>query len=99
MEIANAAATVWVVLVVFAVALLIYLVLRKPKPRYVTSEDQWFYVNLNPPGTAPIKCYIGESVSWHLGSDKDGYAIPIYEEDEETVRKFYKNWKTRETNA
>lgn len=34
---------------------------------------------------------IGESVSWHLGSDKDGNAVAIYEEDEETVKKFYES--------
>lgn len=48
------------------------------------------------PHTRPkpvMKATIGEYVSWHLGSDKDGYAIPIYEQDEETVKKFYKNWK------
>lgn len=32
---------------------------------------------------------IGKSVSWHLGADKDGNAVRIYDEDDETVKKFY----------
>lgn len=35
---------------------------------------------------------IGESVSWHIGADKDGNAVAIYDEDEETVRRFYEKW-------
>jgi hypothetical protein len=43
-------------------------------------------------GGKKITATIGESVSWHLGSDENGNAIAIYEEDEATVKKFYENW-------
>jgi hypothetical protein len=36
---------------------------------------------------------IGDSVNWHLVADKHGNAIAVYEEDKETVRRFYKDWK------
>jgi hypothetical protein len=41
------------------------------------------------------KVTIGQSVSWHLGSDKDGNAVGIYDEDEETVKKFYEKEKSK----
>lgn len=40
----------------------------------------------------PIVATIGESVSWHLTSDKDGNAVMVYEEDDEFVKNFYSNW-------
>lgn len=46
----------------------------------------------------PIVATIGESVSWHLGSDADGNAIPVYEEDEATVNQFFVN-RYRESTA
>lgn len=45
-----------------------------------------------------VQAYIGESVSYHIGADKDGNAIAIYEQDEDTVNKFYETWN-RENNA
>lgn len=42
--------------------------------------------------TNVIIATIGSSVTWHLGSNERGNAIRIYEENEETVRKFYENW-------
>jgi hypothetical protein len=57
-----------------------------------TEVEGLTWINLT--GTAKVGIpeivpIIGESVSWHLGADKDGNAVRIYEEDDETVRKFY----------
>jgi hypothetical protein len=61
------------------------------RPRYRVT----FFTMTDPPdATQRIRIraedvVIGESVSWHLGADKDGNAVAIYDEDEETVKKFY----------
>ena len=75
MEIANAAAVLWVVAVIFAAGLLLYLALRKPTATYVTSADQWFYLNLGSTDSKPLECYIGAYADY-FRYDPDGIAGP-----------------------
>lgn len=67
-----------------------------PRERFWPSYSVVFLNTSPPDATQRIRIraedvVIGESVSWHLGSDKDGNAVAIYEEDEETVKKFYES--------
>lgn len=65
-----------------------------PRERFWPSYSVVFLDTTPPEATQRVRIRaedvtIGESVSWHLGADKDGNAVAIYHEDDETVRKFY----------
>lgn len=83
---------------VFAAPSVVIAAVVKPAVKPVTMITTYLMGKDNiitGPYTRPkpiIKAVIGESVSWHLGVDKDGYAVRVYDEDEETVKRFYENW-------